>query len=147
MMLFLSEMRVLCIKIIGLNPDHYCLIKSSGYHLDTVLSPVINKSGELIAFILNKENISENGFKKIKKLNKKIILIKKQDSFGDNNRLGDYTVNALTAPGIFLNCGKFSTLNVEEKLKKMEIKHQYSPLTYFRFAGGSFHCLTNEIYK
>src|SRR3989339_615172 len=130
-----------------LNPDHYCLIKSSGYHLDTVLSPVINKSGELIAFILNKENISENGFKKIKKLNKKIILIKKQDSFGDNNRLGDYTVNALTAPGIFLNCGKFSTLNVEEKLKKMEIKHQYSPLTYFRFAGGSFHCLTNEIYK
>src|SRR3989339_281456 len=103
MMLFLSEMRVLCIKIIGLNPDHYCLIKSSGYHLDTVLSPVINKSGELIAFILNKENISENGFKKIKKLNKKI--------------------------------------------KKMEIKHQYSPLTYFRFAGGSFHCLTNEIYK
>lgn len=46
-----------------------------------------------------------------------------------------------------MNCGKFSTPDVEEKLKALKIKRYFAPLTYFRFAGGSYHCLTNEIYN
>jgi N-dimethylarginine dimethylaminohydrolase len=45
-----------------------------------------------------------------------------------------------------LNSALFQTPRVEEILQEMGIKRFVSPLTYFRYAGGSFHCLTNEMY-
>lgn len=130
-----------------LKPDHFILIKSSGYHLDTVLSPLLNKDNNLIGFILNKESVSREGLEDLQSLKKEIIYVNRKDSFGEGEELGNYTVNALVGPGLFLNSGEFSTPGVKEKLENLGIKYFYSPLTYFRFAGGSYHCLTNEIYK
>lgn len=130
-----------------LKPDHFILIKSSGYHLDTVMTPLINKNKELSGFILDKENISPESLEDIKSLKKEIIYIEGKDSLGEGDEPGYYTVNSLAGPGVLLNCGEFFTPGVENKLKQMGIEHFHSPLTYFRFAGGSYHCLTNEIYE
>jgi len=35
---------------------------------------------------------------------------------------------------------------VEEALQKLGIERYVAPLTSFKYAGGSVHCLTNEIY-
>lgn len=128
-----------------IKPDKYCLIKSEGYHLDTVFTPVLNKNNQLIAFILVKKMIDKKSLELLKKFNVEIININPIDSSGNGKELGNYAVNTLIAPGVMLNCAKFLTKGVENKLKKLGIKRFISPLKDFRFAGGSYHCLTNEI--
>lgn len=130
-----------------IKPDHYCLIKSDGYHLDTVFTPVLSKENELIAFVLAKNIINPKSISALKKFGLEIIYVDPIDSSGKGKELGNYAVNALIGPGVMLNCSKFLTKGVEDKLKKMGIKRYVSKLTDFRFAGGSYHCLTNEIYK
>ena len=130
-----------------IKPDNYCLIKSEGYHLDTVFTPVLSKENRLVAFIIAKNLITLKSLRALQKLKVKIINEDPIDSSGEGNTLGNYAVNALVAPGIMLNCKKFLTKGVENELKKIGIKRFVSPLTFFRFAGGSYHCLTNEIYK
>ena len=130
-----------------IKPDHYCLIKSEGYHLDTVFTPILSKKNELIAFVVAKDLITSKSLKTLKKFKVKIINLDLIDSSGEGNTLGNYAINALIAPGIMLNCKKFLTKGVENELKKIGVKRFVSPLTFFRFAGGSYHCLTNEIYK
>lgn len=130
-----------------INPDNYCLIESEGYHLDTVFSPVLNISNELIAFIVTKKIVNHNSLQFLKRFNLEIIYIDPIDSFGEREGLGKYAVNTLVAPGIMLNCAEFLTKGVEDRLKQLKIKRFISPLTYFYFAGGSYHCLTNEIYE
>ncbi len=130
-----------------IKPDFYCLIKSEGYHLDTIFAPIINKDNQLVAFIVNKKRFNTKCLDKIKKLGIPIINIKPIDSSGIPGKLGNYAINALVAPGIMVSCHKFETLGVEKKLKELGIKHHVTPLTYFRFAGGSCHCLANEINK
>jgi N-dimethylarginine dimethylaminohydrolase len=130
-----------------IKPDNFCLIRSNGYHLDTVFSPVLNKDNELVAFIVAKNMLDSESLESLKKFNLEIIYVDPIDSSGEGEELGNYAVNTLIAPGIMLNCAKFLTMSVEEKLKKLGIKRFVSPLTDFRFAGGSYHCLTNEIYE
>lgn len=130
-----------------IKPDKYILIKSEGYHLDTVFTPVLNKGNEIVAFIVAKSLINPESLIALKKLNIKILPVDPMDSSGEGDKLGNYAINALVAPGIMLNCKKFLTKGIEKELKRMGIKRFISPLTDFRFAGGSYHCLTNEIYK
>ena len=128
-----------------LQPDIYILIKSEGYHLDTVFSPVLSKDNELIALILTKNMIAKEILEELKSLKLELIFVDAIDSSGEGKTLGNYAINTLVAPGVMTNCSKFETRGVEEKLKALEIKRFISPLTYHRFAGGSYHCLTNEI--
>jgi N-dimethylarginine dimethylaminohydrolase len=128
-----------------LKPDTYILIESEGYHLDTVFSPVINKNNELVALILTKGMIAEKSLKELKNLGLEIIYVDSTDSSGEGKTLGNYAINTLVAPGILANCSKFETKGIEERLETLEIKRFVSPMTYHRFAGGSYHCLTNEI--
>ncbi|MBT3590502.1 MAG: hypothetical protein HOK52_12175 [Candidatus Marinimicrobia bacterium] len=128
------------------NPDYYCLIQSEGYHLDTVFSPVINANNELVACILSKKMIHKESIEAIYNLNIQCIDIDPIDSSGEGESLGNYAVNTLVGPGVMLNSALFQTPRVEEILQEMGIKRFVSPLTYFRYAGGSFHCLTNEMY-
>jgi len=129
-----------------IQPDNFCLIKSEGYHLDTVFSPVLNKDNELCAFIVTKGMFEKKSLKKLKDFNVEIIFIDPIDSSGEGKELGNYAVNSLVLPGFLLSCSAFLTSGVEEKLAQLGVKHLISPLTDFRFAGGSYHCLTNEIY-
>ena len=90
--------------------------------------------------------ISEASMQKIKSLGVRVIEVSAMDSSGVADELGAYAVNALVAPGIMVNSAFFTTPGVEEKLKELGIQRFVTPLTSFRYAGGSVHCLTNEIY-
>ncbi|MFH1193506.1 MAG: hypothetical protein V1661_00760 [bacterium] len=129
------------------NPDNYCLIKSKGYHLDTVFSPVLNSENELAAFVVAEEMLSPESLNNLKKFNVEIISVDLADSSGTKEKLGNCAVNSLVAPGVMINSAKFLTPGVETRIAELGIKRFIAPLSYFHFAGGSCHCLTNEIYK
>lgn len=128
-----------------IKPKNYILVESHGYHLDTLLSPVIDKNNKLVALIVAKDLLTGKGLEALKKTKIKLIFVRKIDSSGYGKKLGNYSVNTLYAPGILVGSSYFSTKGIEEKLKKMGIKHFVCPLIYFDFAGGSCHCLTNEL--
>jgi len=127
-------------------PDNYIIIKSSGYHLDTVFSPVLSPENEIVALLVTKGKITDESIKLLQKLEIEMIYVDQIDSSGKDMELGNYAINTLIAPGVMVNCAYFETEGVEEKLKDFGVKRFVSSLTYFRFAGGSYHCLTNEIW-
>lgn len=129
-----------------IRPDNYILIESEGYHLDTVLTPVLTADNCLAAIIVTMDSLNEKSKMILHDLDIKIIEISPLDSSGEDDELGDYAVNALIAPGVMVNSSKFSTPGVEEYLASIGIQRYVTPLSSFRYAGGSVHCLTNEIY-
>lgn len=129
-----------------INPDHYILVESEGYHLDTVFTPVLTEDNCLAAVIITADMLSAKSLAAIEALGVKMIEVSAMDSSGIEDELGDYAVNALVAPGIMVNSSYFSTPGVEDFLMEIGVKRFVTPLTSFRYAGGSVHCLTNEIY-
>jgi len=128
-------------------PDHFYLIESEGYHLDTVFTPVLGPDNRLAALILCPEMIMPESLELLESIETEIIPIDPIDSSGQGEVLGDYAVNALVAPGILISCCPFQTTGVEHRLQEMGIHHYEVPLEYFKYAGGSVHCLTNEVYR
>jgi N-dimethylarginine dimethylaminohydrolase len=129
-----------------IRPDHYIMIDSSGYHLDTVFTPVVNKENCLVAIIVTSEMLTVASMDRLRSLGVEIIEVTVEDSSGKEEELGDYAVNALVAPGIMVNSSRFRTPGVEQRLEELEIQRFVTPLNSFRYAGGSVHCLTNEVY-
>ncbi|MBI4350355.1 MAG: hypothetical protein HY550_02845 [Elusimicrobia bacterium] len=127
-------------------PDNYILVESEGYHLDTVFTPVLSADNRLAALIIASESIKARSMAQIRALGLPVIEVSAQDATGAGDRLGDYSVNALIAPGVLVNSSRFSTPGVEARLKKLGIERFVAPLTSFRYAGGSVHCLTNELF-
>ena len=128
-----------------LNPDYFYVLDSDGYHLDTVFTPVIDASNTLCALLVSEGMFSEESLAKLRALGKEIIFIDPRDAAGKWTTLGSFALNALIAPGIMVGGGYFLTEGVEERLATLGIKHFVTPLSQFRWAGGSVHCLTNEI--
>ena len=129
-----------------IRPDNYILVESEGYHLDTVFTPVVTADNRLAALIVAGEGIKPGSMERIRSLGIQVLEVSAQDSSGAGETLGDYAVNALIAPGIMINSSRFETPGVEEALQKLGIERYVAPLTSFKYAGGSVHCLTNEIY-
>ncbi len=129
-----------------IRPDQYILIESEGYHLDTVFTPVVNADNCLVAVIVTADKLSQDSMKALHNLGVRVIEVSAMDSSGVADQLGDYAVNALIAPGIMVNSSYFSTPGVEELLSELNIQRFVTPLTSFLYAGGSVHCLTNDIY-
>lgn len=127
-----------------IKPDKFCLIKSNGYHLDTVFSPVLDSENKLIAVIVAKDMITKESFKKLKKLKLKIICVDKKDSCSDDG-LGSYAANCLVGKGVLISGAHFFTKNVEKQLKDLGVKFYVVSLPDFNLSGGSVHCLTNEL--
>jgi len=127
-------------------PDNYILVESDGYHLDTVFTPVVSSDNRLAAIIIASGSIKARSMDQIRSLGVPVLEVSAQDSSGEGETLGDYSVNALVAPGVMVNCSRFSTPGVEDKLRALGIERFVCPLTSFKYAGGSVHCLTNEIY-
>lgn len=125
-------------------PNHYCLIESKSFHLDTVCTPVLNKDNVLIAIILAVDMVSKKSALALQKLNIDIIIIDNKDS-ADEDGLGNYAVNCLVGKGFLISGARFSTSQVEQTLEQMGIIHYIVPLVDYAFAGGSVHCLTTEI--
>lgn len=129
-----------------IDPDNYILIESEGYHLDTVFTPVLGRENDLKALIITAEMLTADSMKQLQRLGVEIIEVDRLDSSGQEDELGDYAINALIAPGIMVNSSEFQTEGVENRLQDLGICRFVAPLTSFRYAGGSVHCLTNEIY-
>ncbi len=130
-----------------IQPDHYVLVDSEGYHLDTVFTPVIDVENRLCALIVTAGMMSDRTLGEMDQLDVPILECGPLDSSGEGEKLGQYAINALVAPGILVNSAAFETGGIEEELSKLEICRFVAPLTSFRYAGGSVHCLTNEIYS
>ncbi len=129
-----------------IRPDNYILVESEGYHLDTVFTPVVTADNKLAALIIAGGSIKPDSLAQLRATGIPVIEVSAQDSSGSGDTLGDYSVNALIAPGVMVNCSRFSTPGVEETLQKLGIERYVAPLTSFKYAGGSVHCLTNEVY-
>lgn len=128
-----------------MTPDRYVVVESEGYHLDTVLAPILLPDNTLRALFINTAIISEHSLIALRKLGIELIAIDAWDSSGAEEKLGTYAINMITAPGILIGSSRFSTAGIEDVLEKWGIRHIITPLSYFRYAGGSAHCLTNEI--
>ncbi len=129
-----------------IRPDHFVMVESEGYHLDTVFTPVVTKDNCLAAIIVTADMLTPRSMQSIRDLGVRVLEVSAMDSSGVEDELGEYAVNALIAPGIMVNSGYFSTPGVEDFLKEIGIQRFVTPLTSFRYAGGSVHCLTNEVY-
>lgn len=127
------------------NPDYFCVLDSDGYHLDTVFTPVIDASNTIRALLVSEGMFSGESLDTLRALGKEIIFIDPRDAAGKWTTLGSFALNALIAPGIMVGSGYFLTQGVEERLSEFGIKHLMTPLSQFRWAGGSVHCLTNEV--
>lgn len=130
-----------------LGVKHLFEVISVGYHLDTAMAVVKDKSGHAIAVLACLDKIANR--QELTKFlqSQKILLIAvdKLDSLG-NDSLGNLAINCLSLPGLLIGGGRFSTPGIEEKLTAMGIKYLVTPVSQFtQFSGGSVHCLTNEL--
>ncbi len=130
-----------------IQPDEFLLIRSRGYHLDTVFTPVLDPGNLLRAVIVAEDSVADGDLAELEELDLQVIRILPEDSSGQGESLGNYAVNALVGPGVLVNCCRFGTPGVEERLKELEVRRFVTPLEYFRYAGGSVHCLTNEVFE
>jgi len=128
-----------------LKPDNVFLLESKGFHLDTTCAPLIDTSGNLVAFMYAPELFSEKSKKHLSMLDVPLIELLPIDTCGIDDDLGTMAVNGLSLPGIFINAEPFKTPGVEKNISSLGITRSSSQLPYFHHAGGSYHCLTNEV--
>jgi len=122
------------------------IVKSKAYHLDTVLTIILDKTGNLAGIIACLALIQSS--KELKKFAKSLdiplIDILPNDAI-DTDGMGKIAVNCLPLPGVLIGGGTFDTPGVETKIRLMKIKHIINPVTQFHLSGGGTHCLTNEL--
>lgn len=128
-----------------INPDYFYILKSDGYHLDTVFTPVLDSNNKLVALITSNEMLSNESWKKLNKIGIKIINVEPKDT-SDIDGLGNYAVNTLPLPGVLITGAHFQTPGVEDQLQNIGVKVKVVNLPDYNMSGGSVHCLTNEIY-
>lgn len=122
------------------------IVKSQAYHLDTVLTILLNKNGKLIGIIACLALIQNST--ELKKfadmLHIPVIDILPYDAI-DYEGMGKIAVNCLPLPGVLIGGETFDTPGLEKKLRQMKINHIINPVTQFHLSGGGTHCLTNEL--
>lgn len=128
-----------------INADHFFVIDSNGYHIDTILTPILNAQNELIALLIGKDTLSAKSLADLQSLKIELIFVDPIDCIGTKEKQGTLAINGLTLPGKLINAHAFQTVGVEERLTEIGIQRLITPLTQFAYAGGSAHCLTNEV--
>lgn len=129
-----------------LNIANIQIIESDSFHLDTVFTLLLDKEGHLVGIIVCLELIknSESVKQFAKKRNIELINISSIDTIAANGK-GKISVNCLPIPGYLIGGDKFSTPGVEERIKRLGIKHIITPVSQFKLSGGGIHCLANEL--
>lgn len=128
-----------------IKPDYFYIIKSDGYHLDTVFTPVLDSNNKLVALITSKGMLANESWRELNKIGIKIINVDPKDT-ANIDGLGNYAVNALPLPGVLITGAHFQTPGVEDLLQSIGVKVKVVDLPDYNMSGGSVHCLTNEIY-
>jgi len=128
------------------------LLKTEGFHVDTVLVPALGTRGNLKAVIACREAIEPQSWDKLHTFTGRngveLIEIHPIDSIGKKENKwadGQYAVNCMPLPGVLLGNGQFQTPGVEDRLKELGIEHQWSPMPECAKSGGALHCLTQQI--
>ncbi|MDP6570518.1 MAG: arginine deiminase-related protein [Candidatus Marinimicrobia bacterium] len=132
-----------------LQTDELIVLKSKGFHLDTVFTPVLDSTGSLCACIVCMELMEAVSAKRLKDFCQQQIIelltVHPDEAIGSNGVLGSFAVNCLPLPGILIGCAPFKNDAINAGLKNHGVQHVITPLTQFRLSGGSVHCLTNEL--
>lgn len=128
------------------------LLKTDGFHVDTVLVPALDIRGRLKAIVACKQKIENVSWDKLHAFatrnGAELLEIDSVDSIGSGAQHysdGQYAVNCMPLPGVLLGNGKFKTPGIEDRLKKLGIDHPCSPMPECAKSGGAFHCLTQQI--
>ena len=122
------------------------IVESDSFHLDTVFTILIQKDGHLAGIIVCKDLIrnSQSLESFAKKRGIELIDVDPIDTIAADGK-GKITVNCLPLQGVLVGGDKFSTKGVEEKIKKLGIKHVVVGVSQFKLSGGGIHCLANEL--
>ena len=131
-----------------LNISDLHIISSSGYHLDTSISPIFNNEYECIGLICAREVFSSdeiNDLRNICKLNQwELIEIENHDLNASLNFRA--AMNGLTLPGLFIGSQKLNHKKISEFALSNGIIFDSTQVSQFNLSGGSVHCLTNELF-
>ena len=131
-----------------LNISNLHIISSSGYHLDTSISPIFNNEYECIGLICAREVFSSdeiNYLRNICKLNQwELIEIENHDLNASLNFRA--AMNGLTLPGLFIGSQNLNHKTISEFALSNGIIFDSTQVSQFNLSGGSVHCLTNELF-
>ena len=124
------------------------IIHSSGYHLDTSISPIFNNEYDCIGLICAKEVFSDNEINNLRSICRsnqwELIEIENQDI---NASLSFRTaMNGLTLPGLFIGSKNLNQKQISDFALSNNIIFDYANVSQFNLSGGSVHCLTNELF-
>ena len=124
------------------------IINSSGYHLDTSISPIFNDEYDCIGLICAREVFSDkeiNDLRSICRLNQwELIEIENQDI--DSSLSFRTAMNGLTLPGLFIGSKNLNQKQISDFALSNNIIFDYANVSQFNLSGGSVHCLTNELF-
>lgn len=131
-------------RLLGIN--NIQLIESDSFHLDTVFTLLLGKDGHLKGVIVCLDLVKNGKSIQVfaKKRNIELINVLPIDTIGDDGK-GNISVNCLPVPGYLIGGDLFKTPGVEERIKKLGIKHVITPVSQFKLSGGGIHCLVNEL--
>ena len=124
------------------------IIHSSGYHLDTSISPIFNNEYDCIGLICAKEVFSGNEIHDLRSICRsnqwELIEIEHQNV---NASLSFRTaMNGLTLPGLFIGSKNLNQKQISDFALSNNIIFDYANVSQFNLSGGSVHCLTNELF-
>ena len=131
-----------------LNVSNLHIINSSGYHLDTSISPIFNNEYDCIGLICASEVFNNNEINDLRSICKsnqwELIEIEHQDV---NSSLSFRTaMNGLTLPGLFIGSKKLNQKQISDFALSNNIIFDSTSVSQFNLSGGSVHCLTNELF-
>ncbi|OIN88880.1 hypothetical protein AUJ59_03090 [Candidatus Beckwithbacteria bacterium CG1_02_47_37] len=112
---------------------YWFTVISHGYHLDTVMALVKDRSDRVKAVLVCWDRIKNKRPLAAFLMARKIpaFTVEPVDSIG-NGVLGTLAINCLVLPGIMVGGDRFQTRGLAARL-------------ITGFSGGSIHCLTNEL--
>ena len=124
------------------------IIKSSGYHLDTSISPIFNDKYECIGIICAREVFRNNEINDLRSIcisnQWELIEIEHQNI---NSSLNFRTaMNGLTLPGLFIGSKKLNQKLISDFASSNGVAFDSTEVSQFNLSGGSVHCLTNELF-
>ena len=124
------------------------IINSSGYHLDTSISPIFNDEYDCIGLICAREVFSNNEINNLRSICRsnqwELIEIEHQDI--DSSLSFRTAMNGLTLPGLFIGSKNLNQKQISDFALSNNIIFDYADVSQFNLSGGSVHCLTNELF-
>jgi len=124
------------------------IINSSGYHLDTSISPIFNDEYDCIGIICAREVFSDNEINNLRSICRsnqwELIEIEHQDI--DSSLSFRTAMNGLTLPGLFIGSKNFNQKQISDFALSNNIIFDSASVSQFNLSGGSVHCLTNELF-